>query len=721
MDSKDEVVISATELICKTQDLLDSILNQVKSQESRKVTDFLLLNIEIDLENILKIFPILGNAFVKSNNQVSKNFREILFSLLTANKYALLSTPDQISVHLKYHTFPEGIFATSIHDVIKNARFGHVIMVSGKVLSLSGSTKFVSSTSYKCQSAKCRNSDVVVYRHFQVGFSESNVFRRDLNCEACRGLMIEDVNKRMMSEKRKLKVKLIATAKKEESGKEMEITEEIFSTHEARNSELSRTEQEKSSESTKKLVNSVDPSIHPLNLVMRGKDIPKLEIGQNYDFLGQPVYGRVDYASQYVTLPLSIEVFSIWPEQIVNASIELGRSDLPPELVQLKQACEYSDWSFVVSLAFSFASEICHPTSFCCVKLAILLSLVSGESSENSRRNGNIHLLVVTQEHTLVSRIFAYGLEMCKKGGSLSGSVQSEMGAIFQREGNAPGDLIGGSLALAGNGVCFTPLFDFLKKEEKEKIQKALETGLVPVKVAKGLSNDDKQIAAPSTTQIPLNSAVWVCSEKTVTQFRTSKTLLNQGSLSKHFNQAFVDLFTLALTTQSDEEHLDSVQTDLILAQAMGSESEKLIERGDIEKWIEKVAEIRVEMSEEAIELLNTFYLASRRIRQSNFDSCQISMTSLDALISLAVASAKLNLREKVLKCDAILSIVLFEESMISRFGYSVIGAQNNLLGWAPNRPMSEIIGKQFDERMKMLSQQIDTFCKTHGPISREF
>ena len=69
-------------------------------------------------------------------------------------------------------------------------------------------------------------------------------------------------------------------------------------------------------------------------------------------------------------------------------------------------------------------------------------------------------------------------------------------------------DLVGGVLPLANDGVCFMPHFDSFKKDEKEKIQKALDTGFVPVKVAKGLSNEYKQIATPSVAQIPLSATI---------------------------------------------------------------------------------------------------------------------------------------------------------------------------------------------------------------------
>ena len=721
MDLKQSVIIAGTEYICKSPEIQASILEQMRGQTSRKITDFLHITLEIDVELILTKYKNLGNAFINSYNQTVKDFREILFSFLTSNEFISLVKPEQISINFSYTSLPDSCIYSTMHTVINQVRIGNIIQIIGQVVSIGEITKFVTSTCYNCRTRSCRNSDNPVFRNFEIGFSESNVFRREMYCDSCKGLLLENVNKRVMCQKQKLRVKLIRKEMEIRKEKEpVDIDENIFGTEfyqekiETINSKPSESLQRKSSESKTKDCDS----IHPISLVLRGKQIPKVDLGQIYHFIGQPVYGRVDYSSHFVSVPLSIEVNNFW-NQTKKLALGLGIGDLPVELVQLKQACEYSEWSFLASLAFSFASEICHPTVFCSIKLATLFSIVGGQCGINSKQKGSVHLLVITHEHNLVARILNYGLKMCPRVGICGGGVQCDIGPVFQKEGVAAGDLIGGILPLAGDGVCFMPHFDFLKKDEKEKIQKALETGVVPVKVAKGLSIEDKQIATPSVAQIPLSATIWICSEKIPTQLKVSKSILSQGALQKYCHKAFTDLFTFAFTTL-DDESIDEVQSDLILEQAMGVTNEKLIERCDLKKWLEIASSIETEMTEECIELINTFYLASRRVRQSDIDSCQISVSSLDALVSLSVASAKLNLRDQVLKCDAVIAIILFEESMVSRFGYSVIGTKNNLFGWTPECAMSEMIGKQFDARMRMLAQQVDTFCNTHGPRCRE-
>ena len=702
MEVRQNLAISATEFLCKYPGVLSSVLGQVSSQKSRNCEDILDITLDLDVENVLKDYDQLGRSLTHSYNQTLKLFKEIIFSLLTSNQFTTLTSPQQISLSLRYTSFPDNSLCVTNNDVITNVKIGRMVKIVGRVISVSENTKFVSSTGYKCKGRNCKNSESPIFRHFEVGFSESNVFRREASCDLCHGVLLEDVSKRVMSEKRKLRIKIFGKVENEC----MDVGESIF-TLEPISSDTSQSLRVKNSETT----TMTDQSIHSISLVLRGKHIPKVLLGHICHFVGQPVYGRADYSSH---LPVSIEVNNLWEERNVRQE-----SSLPGELVQLKQACHYSEWSFVASLAFSFASEICHPTVYSSLKLAVLLSIAGGHCRQNDRQNGNIHLLAVTKECSLVARILSYGSRMCPRGVVTAGGTQAEMGTVFQKEGTAAGDLIGGILSLASEGVCFVPLFDFLKKDEKEKIQKALETGLVTVKVAKCLSNEDKQILTPTVAQIPLNTSIWISSEDTNTKLKLPKTLLTQGSLQKYFSQAFTDTFTYVCHVE-DDDITDELQTELMLNQAVGGESEKLIEGNDLKRWLQVASAMDTELTEECVELLNTFYLASRRVRQSDNDSCQISEVSLDALVSLSVASARLNLREKVLKCDATLAIVLFEETMVCRFGYSVIGTKSNLFGWSAGSEMSEMIGKQFDSRMRMLSQQIDTFCSTHGPITRE-
>ncbi|KAI6658599.1 Myosin heavy chain, striated muscle-like [Oopsacas minuta] len=629
---KETLLISGTELICKSEGILDSILQQVKSQNSRLLTDFLYITLELDVEYIINNYHTLGDAMIHSNNKTVKYFKEILFSLITSNDFAVLQKPEQISIVLKYISLP-GRLIYRKHDAIRNVRIGKIVKLAGQIISISETTKFVDSTCYKCYSKKCKLSEDQIFRHFEVGFSESNIFRRETYCEFCRGMLIEDVSKRVMCQKRKLKVRLFAPETESQNEKEMiDIGENIFAT-DTTSSESSQLQPRKNSEVTKKISNMKSQSIHLINMIIRGKQEPKLELGQFYYFVGQPVYGRADYSSQFVNLPLSIEVNNLWKETI--PSDKVNTQELPEELVQLKQACEYSEWSFVASLVYSFASEICDPTIYGSVKLATLLSIVGGHCELNNKQKGNIHILVISQECGLVARILSYGVGMCPRGGMTAGGVQSEIGAVFQKEGVASGDLIGGALPITNEGVCFIPLFDFLKKEDKEKIQKALETGLVPVKVAKGLSNEDKQIATPSIAQIPLTATIWICGDN-ISKLKVSKSILNQGNLQRYYSKAFTDHFTFAYHT-ADDDVIDEVQSELMLNQAIGADSERLIESNDLKIWLEIASGIETELSQDCIELLNTFYLASRRVRQSDIDSCQISVVSLDSLVPYTV------------------------------------------------------------------------------------
>ena len=98
-----------------------------------------------------------------------------------------------------------------------------------------------------------------------------------------------------------------------------------------------------------------------------------------------------------------------------------------------------------------------------------------------------------------------------------------------------------------------------------------------------------------------------------------------------------------------------------------------------------------VRLSEEASRLLHSFYLASRRVRGASQHGTAMPVAALDHMTSIAIAHAKLSLRRQVSgggggnppsfndvvmtslaqaeEADAVMAILLYEESLTSRLG----------------------------------------------------
>ncbi|XP_070552564.1 minichromosome maintenance domain-containing protein 2-like isoform X2 [Ptychodera flava] len=85
----------------------------------------------------------------------------------------------------------------------------------------------------------------------------------------------------------------------------------------------------------------------------------------------------------------------------------------------------------------------------------------------------------------------------------------------------------------------------------------------------------------------------------------------------------------------------------------------------------------------------------------------------MTTIAGMASAHAKLSLRDQVTDDDAVMAVMMYEESITARYGYSVLSVQptphfrdNNL---------SMYIGKENDLRMQQFKVQLIRFCSSHA------
>ncbi|XP_014675632.1 PREDICTED: MCM domain-containing protein 2-like [Priapulus caudatus] len=81
--------------------------------------------------------------------------------------------------------------------------------------------------------------------------------------------------------------------------------------------------------------------------------------------------------------------------------------------------------------------------------------------------------------------------------------------------------------------------------------------------------------------------------------------------------------------------------------------------------------------------------------------------------MSLAEAHAKLSLRREVAIPDAVMAILLYEESITARYGYSVLSVKPS-----PHCRDSNIgvyLGPENDQRMLQFQQQLIAFIASHA------
>ncbi|KAI4789948.1 hypothetical protein KUCAC02_034931, partial [Chaenocephalus aceratus] len=92
----------------------------------------------------------------------------------------------------------------------------------------------------------------------------------------------------------------------------------------------------------------------------------------------------------------------------------------------------------------------------------------------------------------------------------------------------------------------------------------------------------------------------------------------------------------------------------------------------DYQELLNHAQALRVEMSPGAEKMLHGYYMASRRVRTQS-QGVKISVASIKLLISLSEAHCKLSLRPRVEEEDAVIAVLLCENSVTLKHGASAL------------------------------------------------
>lgn len=123
---------------------------------------------------------------------------------------------------------------------------------------------------------------------------------------------------------------------------------------------------------------------------------------------------------------------------------------------------------------------------------------------------------------------------------------------------------------------------------------------------------------------------------------------------------------------------------------------------------------LHVQLSSEAENLIQGYYLASRRVRRDSAHGSKLSASALKVLISLSKAHTKLSLRKKVLEEDALIAILLFESSLTLKHGKSALCIEPNAV--FPFDLSDEDSLQQRDIYLLQCHHQLLQFIGAYGP-----
>ncbi|CAK7289641.1 Minichromosome maintenance domain-containing protein 2 [Vulpes lagopus] len=316
-----------------------------------------------------------------------------------------------------------------------------------------------------------------------------------------------------------------------------------------------------------------------------------------------------------------------------------------------------SCWKFTAILANIFASQIVPPGTYNLLKLCLLMSLVQ-TCDRNKELKDCLDILIITSDTLLIDRLLNFSINLVPRG--IRNPVSTEIFPTLTRNkyGTGAVSIQAGSALLAKGGICFIGDLASHKKDKLEQLQSVLESRSITVYIpGKKFGNDVNQHMT-----FPVQCSFW----------------------------SFVDMDS---SSRKNMQKTNTLIGQMLLAFAKN---------------------LNVEFSLEAERMIHGYYLASRRIRTDSISGSKLSASALKYLVSLAEAHARLSLRTKVLKEDALIAALLFEISLTLKYGATVFCVAPSTV--FPFELYNEEYLEQRDIYLTQCQQQLQQFIATYGP-----
>nr|XP_021148595.1 MCM domain-containing protein 2 isoform X4 [Columba livia] len=373
-----------------------------------------------------------------------------------------------------------------------------------------------------------------------------------------------------------------------------------------------------------------------------------------------------------------------------------------------------SCWKFTAILANIFASQVVPPGTCNTLKLTILLSLVQTCEKENANY---LDLLIVTSDTLVIDRLLNYSLCLLPRGIRHPPSSDIFPSVSKDKHGTGSASIQACSAVLAKGGVCYIGDLSSYKKDKLELLQSVLESRMTTVFIPgkKYGEEADQQVTISVQTNFWSFVDVDSSSKKHI---QKENFLIGQMDVSL-IPPNLLDVFGLLIYNEFPSCQLSSPLVHHILKKAINPEAmlykvSQQFRMQDFEEFILFARNLHVELTSEAENLIQGYYLASRRLRRDSLRGSTLSASALKILISLSKAHTKLSLRNKVLEEDALIAILLLESSLTLKHGKSALCIAPNPV--FPFDLSDENSLQQRDSYLMQCHQQLLKFIAAYGP-----
>ncbi|KAJ7406041.1 MCM domain-containing protein 2 [Pitangus sulphuratus] len=437
--------------------------------------------------------------------------------------------------------------------------------------------------------------------------------------------------------------------------------------------------------------------IQAFTVFLRDELANKMTIGNHYRIIGIPAC-----VQNGLQATACIEANSV---QLCKPN---GPSFLSDNFNYLLSLTSSSCWRFTAVLANIFASQVVPPGTYNTLKLAILLSLVQTCEKENA---DYLDLLIVTSDTLVIDRLLNYSLCLLPRGIRHPPSSEIFPSVSKDKHGTGSASIQACSAVLAKGGVCYIGDLSSYKKDKLELLQSVLESRTTTVFIPGKKYGEE----ADQQVTISLQTNFWSfvdMDSSSKKHIQKENFLIGQMDVSL-IPANLVDVFGLLIYNEFPSCRLSSPLIHHILKKAINPEAMlyKVSQQFRTQDYEEN---LHVELSSEAENLIQGYYLASRRVRRDSIHGSTLSASALKILISLSKAHTKLSLRQTVLGEDALIAILLLESSLTLKHGTSALCvAPNSVFPFDLNDENSL---QERDIYLMQCHHQLLKFIAAYGP-----
>ncbi|XP_066294840.1 minichromosome maintenance domain-containing protein 2-like [Branchiostoma lanceolatum] len=618
---------------------------EIESRQDKPIAVFRFV-LTVDPVDLVNFDSTLGNLVLHYPLDAGRIFQDVVYlSIKALDLIPQVESRNQILVHLSISTLPSlPSYSLNLRDLSCQAVEQRYFQFEGIVSSMTNVIQYTQSARYQCPESGCVGSEPYTYiRLHTAGASESRTIRPDFECHYCGNILEEDVSCRVLADKRVVKM--------------------------------------------------MDPAAIPglswspgaegrrhqaVTVFLREELVQGIEMGAHYSVVGIPT---IDRCRGDITM--SIEANSI-VKHVVQPSPSVA---LPDSVARLHQDRLGSPYSFAASLAFAFASSVSPPGTYHKLKLSMLLSLVSTHSNDKTKDGGGLHVMAVGSDTLLLSRLLTYCTAISSR--CVHHTVDKHLFAKVTKDTHGTGrfqrtcSIDAGSLLLSHGGCCFLGDVGQMKKDVQSSLQGVMEKDAVTVQIPK--KYEDSGVL--QSLELPIRCSIWAYTDpntcKKPAAIAAADLYLQQelGNVSKTLADCFSLVCYMDGTSETGDMYAESLLVEDILNCAMLEEEDlenvsELLSTEDIKQFLQVACCLQPQLTPTAEYLIQGYFVSSRRLRSNSIQSCPFPPTALRTLTAVACAHAKLSLRTYVAEEDALMSIYLFEESVTSRYGYSILGIQ---------------------------------------------